>query len=67
MVLKVIKKLNIKVNFCNTMEDSQHAKKLLTDTNRSTVPCLYIDGTPMHESRDIINWLEDNRSFLTKN
>ena len=42
------------------MEDSSLEKKLFQDTGRRTVPCLYINGTPMHESRDIINWLEEH-------
>lgn len=30
---------------------------LVKETGRATVPCLFIDGEPMHESKDIANWL----------
>lgn len=40
------------------IHDEPHSKeKLIKDTGRGTVPCLYIDGKPMHESKDIANWL----------
>ena len=60
-VKKTIKKLNIKVTYCNTMEDPSCEQKLFTDTGRRTVPCLYIDNIPMHESSEIISWLQDNQ------
>ena len=41
-------------------------EKLVKDTGRSTVPCLYVDDNPMHESSDIIDWLQANQSKLEK-
>ena len=66
-VLNSIEKLNLKVTYNNTMENSAHAKKLFNDTGRGTVPCLYINGKPMHESGDIIRWLNENTDQLEKN
>ena len=43
----------------NTRRDPANREKLLKDTGRGTVPCLYIDGVPMHESRDIVRWLKE--------
>ncbi len=43
----------------NIRENPSYKEKLIKDTGRGTVPCLYIDGKPMHESRDIANWLKE--------
>ncbi len=58
-VLKTIQEQNLKkeITFCNTRENRVYGEKLLKDTGRRTVPCLYIDGIPMHESEDIAKWL----------
>lgn len=39
------------------MEDKASLDRLVQDTGRRTVPCLYIDNQPMHESNDIVDWL----------
>ncbi len=40
------------------INDNPHYKeRLVRDTGRGTVPCLYIDGKPMFESRDIASWI----------
>ncbi len=66
MVMNVIKQNKIRVNYKDILKDSSAMEKLLADTGRRTVPCLYIDGKPMHESRDIIKWLEQNLDNLEK-
>lgn len=63
----VIKKNNIKVNYKNIYEDTNNLQKLIYITGRKTVPCLFIDGVPMHESGDIMVWLEQNLERLEKN
>lgn len=45
------------VKYYNIFEIPQHREKLIKDTGRSTVPCLYINGKPMFESKDISDWL----------
>lgn len=57
-------KLRDKVVYKNTRKDPKNREKLVADTGRGTVPCLYIDGVPMHESRDIAAWLKTNASKL---
>lgn len=52
-------KLESKVAMMNIRENPSYKEKLIKDTGRGTVPCLYIDGKPMHESRDIANWLKE--------
>jgi glutaredoxin 3 len=66
MVLHEIKKLSVKVDLLNTYEDKSHKEKLIDDTGRKTVPCMYIDEKPMHESSDIIAWLHENIDNLEK-
>lgn len=45
------------VTFCDIIDEPHLKEKLVKDTGRSTVPCLYIDGKPMHESKEIAAWL----------
>lgn len=65
-VMNVIEKHKIQVNWMDIHKDAAHSKKLRSDTGRTTVPCLYIDGEPMFESLDIMKWLESNLDNLTK-
>ena len=65
-VLQAIYSLQIKVELINIHEDINARDKLYNDTGRHTVPCLYIDENPMHESSDIIAWLKDNQETLEK-
>lgn len=58
IVLEAIYRLEILVEFKHIRKDRKNYEKLVKDTGRGTTPCLYIDGKPMHESRDIIRWLE---------
>ena len=66
MVMQVIDKHSIKVEYCDILASKEYLDKLVGDTGRRTVPCLYIDGKPMHESRDIMAWLEANLDNLEK-
>jgi glutaredoxin len=61
IVLSALKETGLepKISFHNTRENPADRQKLINDTGRSQVPCLYIDGQPMHESRDIANWLKN--------
>ena len=65
-VLDAADNLKIKLNLLNIREDSGALEKLVGDTGRKTVPCLYIDDKPMHESDDIVKWLCENVDNLTK-
>ncbi|MFT6069661.1 MAG: glutaredoxin [Bacteriovoracaceae bacterium] len=66
MVLRTIEKLNIDVEYRDIFSVKEHLNKLVSDTGKQTVPCLYIDGKPMFESSDIMDWLEQNASNLKK-
>jgi glutaredoxin len=49
--------LEEKVTLLDIHEDHKFKEKLIQVTGRGTVPCLFIDDKPMHESRDIADWL----------
>lgn len=59
IVLKALKETGLEsaVSLHNTRENPADKQKLIADTGKTQVPCLYIDNKPMHESRDIANWL----------
>lgn len=65
-VMKTIEKLNISVNWKDIYADKANMNFLVEKTGRKTVPCLFIDGQPMHESLDIMAWLEKNAATLNK-
>ena len=65
-VLKVISELNILVTYKDIYGDLNNVQKLLYITGKKTVPCLFIDGKPMFESLDIIDWLKSNQDTLNK-
>ena len=65
-VLFKIQELDVDVTLKNINEDMESRNKLYADTGRYTVPCLYIDGKPMHESAEINEWLEKNKDQLKK-
>ena len=44
----------------DTSADAAARDELISLTGKTQVPCLVIDGTPMLESGDIIQWFEDN-------
>jgi glutaredoxin 3 len=41
-------------------EDPAANERLIREGGQDQVPCLMIDGKPMYESRDIIEWLESH-------
>jgi glutaredoxin 2 len=65
-VLKVVSELNILVSYKDIYGDLNNMQKLLYITGKKTVPCLFIDGKPMFESLDIIDWLKSNQDTLNK-
>jgi len=63
-VLGCLEELNKKneVTFIDIKKDPQAKEKLFQETGRYTVPCLYIEGRPMHESLEIVRWLKTHFS-----
>ena len=66
-VLNIITELNILVIYKDIHGDINEMQKLFYVTGKKTVPCLFINGDPMHESLEIIAWLKSNQDTLIKN
>ena len=64
LVLQVIDDLHLKIEMLDISNHAEHLNRLVSDTGRRTVPCLYIDNSPMFESRDIIDWLQTNKENI---
>ena len=60
-VRATVKELGVELEMRDTREDDKFRDELLELTGRTQVPCLVIDGKPMHESDDIVDWLRENR------
>jgi len=64
-VLRVINELKVDVTLHNTRTDSKAREALVKLNGISQVPCLLINGKPMLESDDIVQWLKSN--YAAKN
>ena len=40
------------------IESEEAAEQLVSVGGKRQVPCLFIDGEPLYESQDIIDWIE---------
>lgn len=49
-----------KIEQLDITKDSAARKRLIEVGGKQQVPCLFIDGKPLYESRDIMNWIEAN-------
>ena len=56
-VLNAVDDLKVDVEMRNTMTNPKNRSDLVSLMGSSQVPTLLIDGSPMRESADIINWL----------
>ena len=59
-VRAAVKELGVDLEMRDTREEDKCRDELLELTGRTQVPCLVIDGKPMHESDDIVDWLREN-------
>lgn len=57
-VQRVLDQLDLEVELRDTRENPEHRRALRQQTGRTQVPCLFIDGEPMFESADIVDWLQ---------
>ena len=56
-VFDALDKLGLELEMRDTWLDPGARAQLRQATGRTQVPCLFIDGVPFFESRDIILWL----------
>ena len=59
-VRTVIKELGVELEVRDTRENDNYREELVAMTGKTQVPCLVIDGKPMHESDDIVDYLKEN-------
>lgn len=59
-VRNYLKSRSISIQEKDTRQDPAAAEELMKLTGGTQVPCLVIDGKPLLESGDIIQWFEDN-------
>ena len=58
-VIQEAKNLGIPLKMRDTRRDAGAREELMRVGGRTMVPCLFIDGKPMYESRDIIRYLQN--------
>ena len=58
-VLRAMRRLGIedKITLKNLLVSDEAAETLVRVGGKRQVPCLFIDGDPMYESDDIVQWL----------
>ena len=49
------------VVYRDILEDDANRRRLIEVGGKQQVPCLFIDGKPLYESQDIIDWLREHR------
>lgn len=59
-VLNYLENEKIDLELKNIKEKRKWNKELKKIGGKTLVPCLVIDGSPLYESDDIINWLKEN-------
>lgn len=59
-VRNVVNELDVVLELRDTRENNDFRDELISLTGKTQVPCLVIDGEPMHESDDIIDYLNEN-------
>jgi len=60
MVRNFIREHGLSIPEKDTLRDPSARKELISIGGKSQVPCLIIDGNPLYESLDIINWIKEN-------
>ena len=48
------------IEYQNIHKSEEARKRLIETGGREQVPCLFIDGDPLYESLDIIQWLKSH-------
>lgn len=59
-VIKYLDSRNISVKMKNLSENPSYIDELIQIGGKKQVPCLVIDGKPLYESDDIIEWFENH-------
>ena len=59
-VMNFMSENSITIPLRDIVADESAAETLIAIGGKRQVPCLFIDGKPLYESGDIIEWLRDN-------
>lgn len=59
-VMNFMDENSITIPLRDIVADESAAETLVAVGDKRQVPCLFIDGKPLYESGDIIEWLRDN-------
>jgi glutaredoxin len=59
-VIQFMERNNIEVEMVDIQADPKNEEELIKLGGKDQVPMLLIDGKPLYESNDIIQWLKDN-------
>lgn len=59
-VLDYMEEAHISLPLRNILEDNDALNTLIEVGGKKQVPCLFIDGKPLYESGDIIDYLREN-------
>lgn len=59
-VTNFLQQAGIRIPMKDTMKDPAARAELAKIGGKTQVPCLVIDGKPLYESLDIIEWLKTN-------
>lgn len=62
-VMAVIDQLGSPVEMHDIERNPADLERLVSVGGKRQVPCLFIDGQPLYESVDIIQWLQANRDL----
>lgn len=49
------------IEFLDIRKSEDARQRLIKEGGKEQVPCLFIDGSPLYESSDIVDWLRANR------
>lgn len=60
-VLRYLKENNIELEMRDINSEPGAAEELIGTGGKRQVPCMFIDGKPMYESDDIIDYLEEHQ------
>ncbi|MEM7532277.1 MAG: glutaredoxin [Chloroflexota bacterium] len=60
MVRNYLEQNNVRVPMKDTLMDPAARRELIQIGGKAQVPCLTINGAPLYESRDIIEWVREN-------
>ena len=58
-VRNTVDEIGMTLELRDTRENDDYREELISLTGKTQVPCLVIDGEPMHESDHIIDYLKE--------